>query len=59
MVDYLPQTVESVRKALLDNELIGETELDRAIAACRRHLEDTDTVSTTYLVAQVWGRKPG
>ncbi len=58
MVDYLPQTVESVRKALLDNELIGEAELDRAIAACRRHLEDTDTVSTTYLVAQVWGRKP-
>ncbi len=58
MADYLPQTIESVRATLLENRLIGEPELDTAIADCRRHLADPDTVFTTYLVAQVWGLKP-
>ncbi len=59
MADYLPQTVESVRSTILDQGLLTEPELDDALAACRAHLADPDTVSTSYLVAQVWGRKPG
>jgi hypothetical protein len=37
--------------------VIRETELDAALAACRHHLADPDTVTTTFLTAQVWGRK--
>jgi ubiquinone/menaquinone biosynthesis C-methylase UbiE len=59
MADYLPQTIESVRSTILDQGLLTEPELDEAIAACRAHLADPDTVSTSYLVAEVWGRKPG
>ena len=58
MADFLPQTIESLRGALLSKALVAEAELDAALAACRRHLADPDTVSTTYLVAQAWGRKP-
>jgi SAM-dependent methyltransferase len=58
LTDYLPATAESLRSALLRKGLIGERELDEAIAACRRHLADPDTVFTTYLVVQAWGRRP-
>jgi len=58
MADFLPQTIESLRGTLLSKALVAEAELDAALAACRRHLADPDTVSTTYLVAQAWGRKP-
>lgn len=59
MTDYLPATIESIRSTLLGRALIGEAELDETLAACRRHLADPDTVFTTYLVVQAWGRKPG
>ncbi len=58
MVDYLPATIESVRSAVLHHGLIGEAELNAALAACRHHLADPDTVSTYVTVAQVWGRHP-
>ena len=58
MVDYLPATVESVRGAIQRLHLIGDAELDAALAACRAHLADADTVSTYVTVAQVWGRRP-
>ncbi len=58
MADYLPATVESVRRTILRHELIAEEELNAALAACRRHLADPDTVSTYVTVAQVWGRRP-
>jgi len=57
MTDFLPATVESVRTTLLGKGLIEESELDEALEACRRHLADPDTVFTSYLTAQVWGRK--
>lgn len=57
MVDYLPATIESIRTALVDRGILAEAELDTALAACRRHLADPDTVSTSFLTAQVWGRK--
>ncbi|MEK6246503.1 MAG: class I SAM-dependent methyltransferase, partial [Pseudomonadota bacterium] len=58
MADYLPATVESVRRTILRHDLIDEEELNAALAACRRHLADPDTVSTYVTVAQVWGRRP-
>ena len=59
MVDYLPSTVESLRHTIVERGLIAENALDAALDACRAHLRDPDTVFTTYIVAQVWGRKPG
>jgi hypothetical protein len=58
MVDYLPSTVESLRGTVLRLRLMSETELSTALAECRAHLRDPDTVFTMYTVAQVWGRKP-
>jgi len=58
MADYLPATVESVRRTILRHGLIDEAELNAALAACRRHMADADTISTYVTVAQVWGRRP-
>ena len=55
MIDYLPATAESIRGTLLDKHLMTADELEAALAACRAHLADADTVFTTYTVAQVWG----
>lgn len=57
MADFLPATIESIRGTLLNRGIIGAAELDRALAQCRAHLSHPDTVFTTYLTAQVWGRK--
>jgi ubiquinone/menaquinone biosynthesis C-methylase UbiE len=59
MIDYLPATAESVRSTLLDKRLMTASELEAALAECRAHLADPDTVFTTYTVAQVWGCSPG
>jgi SAM-dependent methyltransferase len=58
MADYLPATVESLRSTILGLGLVSESELDRALADCRLHLHDPETVSTLYTVVQTWGRKP-
>lgn len=58
MADYLPTTMESLSDVLLEAGLIEADALARTIADCRRHLQNPRTVSTSYLVAQVWGRKP-
>lgn len=57
--DYLPQTVLSVREAILKYGLMKEVEIDEAVAACRAHLADAETISTTSTVFQAWGRKSG
>jgi ubiquinone/menaquinone biosynthesis C-methylase UbiE len=59
MTDYFPTTVESVSGTLFDKRLIAPDELEAALAACRAHLADPDTIFTTVTVAQVWGRVPG
>jgi ubiquinone/menaquinone biosynthesis C-methylase UbiE len=59
MVDYLPSTVESLRRTVVGHGLMTEAALDAALAACRAHLHDPGTVFTMYTVAQVWGRTPG
>lgn len=56
MTDYLPATIESIRGTLLVNQVMSAGELDAALAECRAHLADPDTVFTTFTVAQVWGR---
>jgi len=59
LADLLPATAESLRGTILGRGILGEAELARALAACRAHLADPLTVSTTFLTVQVWGRKPG
>lgn len=55
--DYLPETIRSVRGLILEQGLMTASELDAGLEACRRHLADPDTVSTSVVVFQVWGRK--
>lgn len=57
MADYLPATAESLRATILGRKILAETDFDHALADCRAHLAQPDTVFTTYTVAQVWGRK--
>ena len=56
LVDYLPSTVESLRGTILKLGLMSESDLDAALAECRRHLAQPGTSFTMYTVAQVWGR---
>jgi SAM-dependent methyltransferase len=57
IVDYLPSTIESLRRTIVAHGLMSETALDAALAACRAHLADPGTVFTMYTVVQVWGRR--
>jgi len=58
MVDYLPSTVESLRGTIVKLGLLGEADLNSALAECRAHLARPGTSFTMYTVAQVWGRAP-
>ena len=58
MADHLPATVESVRSAILKLGLLSEQELPVLLEQCRSHLRDPGTVVRSFMVAQVWGRKP-
>lgn len=57
LVDYLPQTILSVRETILERGLMADGEIDEAIANVRAHLADSRTISTTSTVFQAWGRK--
>jgi SAM-dependent methyltransferase len=59
MVDYLPATVESLRRTIIAHGLETDSDLDTALANCRAHLADPGTVFTMYTVVQVWGRTQG
>jgi ubiquinone/menaquinone biosynthesis C-methylase UbiE len=58
MADHLPATVESMRGTILKMGLLSEAELPVLLAQCRSHLRDPGTVTRSFMVAQVWGRKP-
>ncbi len=58
MVDHLPATAESLRGAILGSGLLSEAELPVLLEQCRSHLRDPRTVVRSFMVAQVWGRKP-
>jgi len=55
-VDYLPSTVESLKRTIIERKLMAEAEFTAALSACREHLRNPNVVFTTYTVAQVWGR---
>ena len=57
MADHLPATVESIRATVLRLGLLTEAEMPGLLEQCRRHLRDPGTVTTSFMVAQVWGRK--
>ena len=57
MADHLPATVESIRATVLRLGLLTEAELPGLLEQCRRHMRDPGTVSTSFMVAQVWGRR--
>ena len=52
------QFATSLRPRILDEGLLFEPELDEAIAECERIAQDPATIGLTYVVTQVWGRKP-
>ena len=58
MVDYLPSTLESMRRTIVERGLMCDEDLSDALARCRAHLRHQDTSFTMYTVAQVWGRNP-
>jgi SAM-dependent methyltransferase len=58
MADYLPSIVESLRGTVIRLGLFSEAEFPDVLADCRDHLRRPETISTSYTVMQVWGRKP-
>ncbi len=57
-IDYLPATVESVRARIIERQLMTAEAFGPALAACRAHLADPETVFTSFTVVQVWGQAP-
>lgn len=58
MVEYMPTIIRSLADVFVGRRMIGSEELERTVADCRAHLHDPRTVSTSFMLAQVWGRKP-
>jgi ubiquinone/menaquinone biosynthesis C-methylase UbiE len=52
------QFAASLRPRLLGEGLVGEAELDAAVAACERIASDPEQMCVTFVVTQVCGRKP-
>ena len=52
------QFATSLRKRILDGALLGGQELDELIADCKRIAADPNTFMLSFIVTQVWGRKP-
>jgi hypothetical protein len=58
MIDHLPATIESLRGTILELGIMTPAELSTLLAQCRAHLREPGTVVRSFMVAQVWGRKP-
>jgi ubiquinone/menaquinone biosynthesis C-methylase UbiE len=52
------QFATSLRQRIIDGGLLSEAELDDTIAACEQIAQDPETFVLTFVVTQVWGRKP-
>jgi len=50
--------VENARAGLVEQKLVGTLELEQLTRSLRSHLEDPNTLVTSSLFLQVWGRKP-
>lgn len=53
------QFATSLRRRILDGGILSETALDEAISECEQAAADPETVVMSFIVTQVWGRKPG
>ncbi len=53
------QFATSLRRRILEGRLLTEAELDAAMAACEEIATDVNTFIMTFIVTQIWGRKPG
>jgi SAM-dependent methyltransferase len=52
------QFATSLRKRILEAGILKELELDELVRNCERIAADPETVMTSFVVTQVWGRKP-
>ena len=52
------QFATSLRSRILDAGLMTKPELDEAIVECEKVASDPQTTGVTFVVTQVWGRKP-
>lgn len=52
------QFAASLRRRILETGILKEPELDQLVRDCERLAADPDTVMTSFVVTQVWGRKP-
>lgn len=52
------QFATSLRNRILDVGLMTKSELDEAIVECEKVAGDPQTTGVTFVVTQVWGRKP-
>jgi SAM-dependent methyltransferase len=52
------QFAASLRKRILEAGILKESELDELVQDCERLAADSDTVMMSFVVTQVWGRKP-
>ena len=52
------QFATSLRSRILDGGLMSRSELDAAIVECEKVTADPRTTGVTFVVTQVWGRKP-
>jgi hypothetical protein len=51
------QFATSLRKRILDANILSESELDNAIETCEQIAADPETIVLSFIVTQVWGRK--
>jgi SAM-dependent methyltransferase len=52
------QFATSLRTRILDAGMLSASELDGAIADCEQVALDPETIVVSFIVTQVWGRKP-
>jgi hypothetical protein len=48
----------SLRKRIIENDLLTDIELDKSIQDVEAIAADPDTIVISFIVTQVWGRKP-
>ena len=56
--EFIPDTAHSVRSALIGGGHFTQDDLERDIADLRAHLQKPGTTFVSFMLVQVWGRKP-
>lgn len=52
------QFATSLRRRILDAGILTEAGLDEAMAGCEQIAKDPETFVTSFVITQIWGRKP-